>query len=46
MSYNKRENEKENLIEEINNNIEILDINKSFTENNNTKINKIEINRS
>lgn len=45
MSYNKRENEKENLIEEINNNIEILDINKSFTENKNTKINKIDINR-
>ena len=39
MSYNKRENE--NLIEEINNNIDIIDINRSFTENNN-KINKPE----
>ena len=42
MSYNKRENE--NLIEEINNNIDIIDINRSFTENNN-KINKPEIER-
>ena len=39
MSFNKRENE--NLIEEINNNIDIIDINRSFTENNN-KINKPE----
>lgn len=42
MSFNKRENE--NLIEEINNNIDIIDINRSFTENNN-KINKPEIER-
>ena len=42
MSYNKRENE--NLIEEINNNIDIIDINRSFTENNN-KINKAENDR-
>ena len=39
MSFNKRENE--NLIEEINNNIDIIDIKRSFTENNN-KINKPE----
>jgi hypothetical protein len=42
MRFNKRENE--NLIEEINNNIDIIDINRSFTENNN-KINKPEIER-